>query len=140
MNWGEAIDQMILQDSEKRIGSVGQAVKAMGLNGLGFVDQRLYLIPHFFQDKPTQRLIGAGIGPEHLNDDVTGRALEKLYELDAEALSDEALLAVYKVQQQVERGFRFLKDPLVSRLLALFEIPSRGVCWKTPSCYEKGRT
>nr|MBS0021846.1 DUF4277 domain-containing protein [Gammaproteobacteria bacterium] len=70
------------QDHERRIVSVGQAVKAMVLNGLGFVNQRRYLVPHFFQDKPTERLIGAGIGPEHLNDDVTGRALEKLYEHD----------------------------------------------------------
>ena len=77
---GEAIDRMIPQESEKRIVSLGQAVKAMVLNGLGFVNQRLYLVPHFFQDKPTERPIGAGIGPEHLNDDVTGRALEKLYE------------------------------------------------------------
>lgn len=79
---GEAIDRLIPQDSEKRIVSVGQAVKAMVLNGLGFVNQRLYLVPQFFQDKPTQRLLGAGISPEHLNDDVTGRALETLYEHD----------------------------------------------------------
>jgi transposase len=77
---GEMIDRIIPQDSEKRIVSVGQAVKARVLNGLGFVNQRLYRVPHFFQDKPTERLIGAGIGPEHLNDDVTGRALETLYE------------------------------------------------------------
>jgi transposase len=83
---GEAIDRLIPQDHERRIVSVGQAVKAMVLNGLGFVNQRLYLVPHFFQDKPTERLIGAGIGPEHLNDDVTGRALEKLYEHDVTLL------------------------------------------------------
>ena len=79
---GEAIDRMIPQEREKRVVSVGQAVKALVLNGLGFVNQRLYLVPHFFQDKPTERLIGAGIRPEHLNDDVTGRALERLYEHD----------------------------------------------------------
>lgn len=79
---GEVIDRAVPQDEEKRIVSVGQAVKAMVLNGLGFVNQRLYLMPHFFQDKPTERLIGAGICPEHLNDDVTGRALDRLYEQD----------------------------------------------------------
>jgi transposase len=77
---GEVIDRVVPQERGKRIVSVGQAVKAMVLNGLGFVNQRLYLVPHFFQDKPTGRLIGAGICPEHLNDDVTGRALEALYE------------------------------------------------------------
>src|SRR5918992_2678378 len=54
----------------------------MVLNGLGFVNPRLYRIPHFLQDKPTERLLGAGIGPEHLNDDVTGRAWDRLYEQD----------------------------------------------------------
>ena len=79
---GEVIDRAVPQDEERRFVSVGQAVKAMVLNGLGFVNQRLCLIPHFFQDKPTERLLGAGIGPEHLNDDVTGRALDRLYEQD----------------------------------------------------------
>src|ERR671914_54192 len=79
---GEVIDRAVPQDEERRFVSVGQAVKAMVLNGLGFVNQRLYLIPHFFQDKPSERLLGAGIGPEHLNDDVTGRALDRLYEQD----------------------------------------------------------
>ncbi len=77
---GEAIDRLIPQDREKRVVSVGQAVKALVLDGLGFVNQRLYRVPHFFQDKLTEQLVGAGIRPEHLNDDVTGRALERLYE------------------------------------------------------------
>lgn len=77
--------------------SVGQAVKALVLNGLGFVDQRLYLVPHFFQDKPTQRLIGPGICPEHLNDDVTGRALERLYEHDVTTM--DARLASQAVKR-----------------------------------------
>src|ERR671915_1591035 len=77
---GEVIDRAVPQDEERRFVSVGQAVKAMVLNGLGFVNQRLYRIPHFFQDKPTERLLGAGIGPEHLNDEVTGRGWGRLYE------------------------------------------------------------
>src|ERR687892_989962 len=79
---GEVIDRAVPQDEERRFVSVGQAVKAMVLNGLGFVNRRLYRIPHFFQDKPTERLLGAGIGPEHLNDEVTGRAWDRLYEQD----------------------------------------------------------
>src|ERR671914_2717213 len=41
---GEVIDRAVPQDEERRFVSVGQAVKAMVLNGLGFVNQRLYLI------------------------------------------------------------------------------------------------
>ena len=45
----------------------------MVLNGLGFANHTLYLMPRFFQNKPLERLFGAGIKPEHLNDDVMGR-------------------------------------------------------------------
>jgi Domain of unknown function (DUF4277) len=38
---GEVIDRAVPQDEERRFVSVGQAVKAMVLNGLGFVNQRL---------------------------------------------------------------------------------------------------
>jgi len=76
---GELIDQMIYQDDDKRNVSLGQAIKAMVLNGLGFANQTLYLMPHFFEDKPVERLLGDGIKAEHLNDDVMGRALDKLY-------------------------------------------------------------
>ena len=33
-------------------------------------------------------------------------------QLDIKALSDEQLIEAYKGQQKVERGFRFLKDPM----------------------------
>jgi transposase len=58
---------------------VGSAVKATVLNGLGFVNQQLYLVPRFFQNKPTQRLVAPGIDAAHLNDDALGRALDTLY-------------------------------------------------------------
>jgi transposase len=59
--------------------TLGNAVKAMVLNGLGFVNQPLYLVPMFFQNKPTQRLIAPGLDATHLNDDTLGRALDTLY-------------------------------------------------------------
>lgn len=45
---GNLLDQMIYQDEEKRVVSIGQAVKAMVLNGLGFANHTLYLMPRFF--------------------------------------------------------------------------------------------
>lgn len=77
---GELIDLLIPQDPEKRNVSIGQAVKAMILNGLGFANRALYLTPKFFQDKPVERLVGKDIKAKHLNDDVLGRALDKIYE------------------------------------------------------------
>ena len=79
---GELIDQLIPQDHEKRNVSVGQAVKAMVLNGLGFMNRALYLTPKFFKDKPVDRLIGEGIEASHLNDDVLGRALDDIFAYD----------------------------------------------------------
>lgn len=66
--------------------SLGQAVQAMVLNGLGFSNRRLYLIPQFFAHKPVERLIGPGISSEDLNDDCLGRALDWLTAHDLTAL------------------------------------------------------
>ena len=76
---GDVIDHATQQNPETRFVTVGNAVKAMVLNGLGFVNQQLYLVPMFFHNKPTQRLVAPGIDAEHLNDDALGRALETLY-------------------------------------------------------------
>jgi len=55
----------------------------MVLNGLGFVNQRLYLLPHFFEGKPVEQLLGSGVQESDLNDDVMGRALDSIYEAGA---------------------------------------------------------
>jgi transposase len=73
----ETIDQA-LPSSGKQI-SHGTAVCAMILNGLGFVNQRLYLVPKFFCNKPVDRLLGGGITAEQLNDDTLGRTLDAIY-------------------------------------------------------------
>ena len=82
----ELIDTVIKQDPKQRQVSVGQCVKAMVLNGLGFVNRALYLMPHFFQDKPLERLLGEGVEAEHLNDDALGRALDAVYAYGPEQL------------------------------------------------------
>jgi transposase len=77
---GEVIDRATRHQPETRIVTTGDAVKAMVLNGLGFVNQQLYLVSRFFQDKPTSRLLAPMlIEARHLNDDALGRALDPLY-------------------------------------------------------------
>ena len=76
---GDVIDQATQQHPDMRIVTAGTAVKAMVLNGLGFVNQPLYLVPHFFQNKPIARLFASCIEAKHLNDDALGRALDTLY-------------------------------------------------------------
>jgi transposase len=77
---GEVLDHTTHQNPEMRDLTVGEAVKAMVLNGLGFINQALYLVPRFFQNKPTYRLISPRLTPAQLNDDALGRALDTLYD------------------------------------------------------------
>ena len=72
--------------------SSGQLAKAVVLNGLGFVERRLYLFPEFFENLPTERLIGPGVQPEHLNDDAVGRLLDNLSEYNISVLYERFVL------------------------------------------------
>jgi transposase len=83
---GDVIAKATQQNPEMPIVTAGNAVKAMVLNGLGFVNQRLYLVLQFFQNKPTSRLIAPAIAPAHLNDETLGRALDTLYDSGVTAL------------------------------------------------------
>jgi transposase len=78
----ELIDSMVPQDKEKRTVSLGQSVKAMVINGLGFANHTLYLMPEFFADKPVERLIGSGITANDLNQNLFGRNLDEIHEFD----------------------------------------------------------
>jgi transposase len=66
--------------------SVGTATVALVLNGLGFSNRQLYLVPQFFADKPVEHLLGPGITADALNDDCLGRTLDWLYEHDVTRL------------------------------------------------------
>lgn len=101
----KVIDRVIQQDREKRTVSIGQAIKAMILNGLGFANHALYLTPLFFQDKPVERLIGTDIKAEHLNDDVLGRALDAIYDYGPSNLFSQcAIQAVNRLGLQTRYG------------------------------------
>jgi transposase len=76
---GDVIDQATQQHPEMRDLTTAEAVKAMVLNGLGLINQALYLVPRCFQHKPTYRLISPRVAPDQLNDDALGRALDTLY-------------------------------------------------------------
>jgi transposase len=72
--------------SRQRV-SIGTATVAMVLNGLGFTNRRLYLVPRFFENKPIERLLAReGVKAEDLNDDCLGRTLDWLYDHDVTRL------------------------------------------------------
>jgi transposase len=62
--------------------SVGTARVAMVLNGLGFSNRQLYLVPQFFANKPVEQVLGVGITAKMLNDDCLGRTLDWVYAHD----------------------------------------------------------
>jgi len=76
----EVIDKAIVQDTNKRHLSIGQVVKALIINGLGFTGRPMYLTPQFFTTKATEILIGEGIEASQINDNTIGRAMDALYE------------------------------------------------------------
>lgn len=83
----EQINQLVGQHECERV-SPGHVVKAMILNGLGFVSAPLYLFSKFFAGKATEHLIGEGVKPEHLNDDRMGAS-------HGQTLPDGALTTVH---------------------------------------------
>lgn len=101
---GEAIDGCISQDLSQRNISIGQACKAMILCGLGYTQKALYLVSHFYEGKPTERLLGQDIRPEHLNDSALGRALDSIYEFGTTELYSRIAFRVSK-QLGLQRRF-----------------------------------
>ena len=71
-------------------------IKAMCLNALGFNESRLYLYSNYFENLPTERLLGKGILPEHINDDILGRTLDKIYEHGCTELFNKIALKAMK--------------------------------------------
>src|ERR1043166_2002192 len=74
----EVIARATQQDPAMRMVTAGHAVKALVLNGLGFINPQLYLVPHFCQHKPISRLMAPGMQASHLPDDPRGHALDTL--------------------------------------------------------------
>jgi len=91
----EVIDKVLPKQGSKNL-THSTIVKAMILNGLGFTHQRLYLFPNFFMTIPTEKLLGKGVTPSALNDDVVGRTLDAIYEYGATEMFNEITLQVMK--------------------------------------------
>ena len=75
---GDVIDQATHHNPAMRDLTVGEAVKAMGLHGLGCINQALDRVPRFFQPKRPSRLIALRVPPEQRHDAALGRAFDTL--------------------------------------------------------------
>lgn len=57
----------------------GECVASMILNGLGFIDDRLYMFPKFLENKPVDKLLGTHLKSEYFSDDTLGRCLDAIH-------------------------------------------------------------
>lgn len=71
---GDVIDHATHQHPALRDRTAGEAVNAMGRNGLGGITQALDLGPRFVQHQPTSRLMAPRVAPHPRHADARGRA------------------------------------------------------------------
>lgn len=93
----ENIVNSLIKTYQREKVSAGTIVKAIILNGLGYLSKPLYLFPEFFRDKPVEKLLGVGIKAEEINDDKIGRVMDELYEVSADKLWTEIGLNTLKI-------------------------------------------
>jgi transposase len=100
----ERLNERLGIDPREKV-STGAVVKAMLLNGLGFVSAPLYLFEQFFKGKATEPLLGEGVKAEYLNDERLGKALDELYGSGlSEVFLEISLEAVRRFGVKVERA------------------------------------
>jgi len=76
--------------------TVGEVVKAMILNALGFLYRPLYMYPQYLRDKAVDVLFRRPVEPDQFNQYTLGRALDKLYEAGLDIIFMTVAIAVFK--------------------------------------------
>ena len=95
LNLTEEIDKRIAADPREEI-TVGEAVAAMIINGLGFSDRPLSLTPQFFENKALEKFFHKPILPSYFNRFKLGRALDDCHEYGCDTLFTQLSWAVCK--------------------------------------------
>ena len=89
------IDKLIPVNKDKGAKTtMGQRVAAMIMNGLGFIDDRLYMFPKFLSNKPVEKLLGEGLCADDFNDDALGRCLDTIYSYGVTRMFSEIALPI----------------------------------------------
>ena len=92
----EGINERLPQDLNERHISIGIGVKAMILNGLGYMQRTLYMVSSYFENLPIDLLLGDKIDSSHLNDSVLGRILDEIHEYGCTELYAELVPQICK--------------------------------------------
>jgi transposase len=101
----DVVNRLIPSDEQKLL-SHANALKAMVINGLGFVSKPLYLVPEFFTDKPLEKLFtDPSLTADMINQFSLGRSLDAFFEYGVtelfQAISAEALSRLNLVPKQI---------------------------------------
>ena len=88
LNLIEMIDKHLGVDPYEEITS-GEAVASMILNGLGFANRPLTLMPAFFQNKSLDLFFREGLEAKHFNRFKLGRTLDKVHAYGCDLLFSE---------------------------------------------------
>ncbi|VAW80995.1 Uncharacterized DUF4277-domain-containing protein, perhaps a transposase, partial [hydrothermal vent metagenome] len=108
----ETIDQIIQPDPRAEI-TIGESVKLMVINGLGFSSRPLYLESQFFTSKPVERFLDRKVKAKQITDDRLGRCLDRCYENGCNQIfSKVATKAVF--HYNVDQKFRHLDTTSMS--------------------------
>jgi transposase len=99
----DRIDSLIPPDPQVKM-TLGECVKLMIINGLGFTSRPLYLEAQFFESRPVQRLLGRDCTAE-INDDRLGRALDQCYAFGCDRLFS-TLASQAAIRYGVSKKFR----------------------------------
>ena len=119
----EKIDARLdLNERKGGLVSHGRRVAAMVLNGLGFMNSRLSMTPHFSQDKPVEQLLGAEVCAENLNDDCPGRCLDKIADYGVTKLYSELAFEIAREKDLL--GQRLHQDSTSYVLYGRYDVES----------------
>ena len=99
----EALDDICGNYEGEKI-TLGQTVKGLILNGLGYSKRPLSLVPQFFSQLPIESLIGEGVEPFDFNRHKTGRVLDRLHSHNCSVLFSQI---VDKVARQYSISSKF---------------------------------
>lgn len=131
----EKIDHRIPLKKSKGVNvTIGQRVCAMILNGLGFIDDRLYMFPQFLKNKPVDRLFGADVCAEDFNDDALGRGLDRIYEYGVTRLFSDLAFEIGDEHQLLGHSAHF--DTSSLSVYGAYEAQAEGEQSETPKATE----
>lgn len=118
------IDERLSVDKVRAKTSMGERVAAMILNGLGFVDSRLYVFSEFFSKRPISRLFGKPMDAKWFNDDALGRCLDAIAEYGTTKLFTEISFTIGKRKKLLGRSVHF--DTTTLQVYGEYDVEDEG--------------